>query len=95
MKIKNRTLTHYPFIPPQKRRGPILHTMPKTVYNETHINRMHRLKIDTTKILPNNKLKTNFLSDKSKKLTWILKGSSPIQQNLKNFSPKNVKKNIL
>ena len=34
---------------------------------------MHQLKTDTTKILPNNKLKTNFLSDKSKKLSGYLK----------------------
>ena len=53
---------------------------------------MYRLKTDTTKILPNNKFETNFPPDKFKKLTWILKRSSPVQQNLKNFSTKNVKK---
>ena len=26
-------LKHYPFIPPLERRGPILHTMPETLYN--------------------------------------------------------------
>ena len=64
IKSKNRTLTHYPFIPPQKRRGLILNTMQETVYNQTHTNRMYRLKTNTTKILPNNKFKTNFLPDK-------------------------------
>ena len=32
IKIKNKTLTHYPFIPPLKRRGSILHTMTKAIY---------------------------------------------------------------
>ena len=49
----------------KKKRGPILHTMLETVYNQTHSNRMYWLKTNTTKILPNNKLKTNFLPEKS------------------------------
>ena len=54
---------------------------------------MHRLKMDTTKILTNSKLKTNFLSNKPKKLTWILEGSSPIQQNFLKNSQKIMLKN--
>ena len=44
---------------------------------------MYRLETNTTKILPNNKLKTNFQPNKSKKTTWIYQGSTHIQQNLK------------
>ena len=57
---------------------------------------MHRLRTNTKKILPYNKLKTNFLWNKHKKLTRILKRSSPVQQNLKKKTispPKKMLKN--
>ena len=49
---------------------------------------MHWLKTDMKKISPYNKLKTNFPSNKPKKLTRILKRSSLIQQNLKKKTKK-------
>ena len=53
---------------------------------------MHQLKTDTTKILPNNKLKTNFLSDKSKKISGYLEEVHLFSKILKTSLQKMFKK---
>ena len=63
---------------------------------------MYRLKTDTTKILLNNKLRTNFLSDKSKNLLGHLKEvhlyskilKTSLQKMLKDTYNKCLNKNV-